>query len=566
MKLYFDYMTSFTLFKPNSIEAKFSFMRSQMEAEALVAAMFAFSARFHSDDKDTKRVPTCPTPSYFADIASKQLNKALDTYEDADPPFHLLQAAVLDSFYHIRRNVRCKSWNSLGRAIRLAYGMNLHLVDIHSTSQDSNSGNIATDAERWSMLEERRRAWWALWEMDVFASAVRRLPMAIDGMQNFTCLPVPDKCWLDGVSQASCFLPHDPGLRWKSLSRTGNTSPRAWFIVINSLINDARLLVYNPSPAIDPANALKEENLTIISNALFCSATSLPTELVYQGQHLDFQTKGSPEDINCRQYHADIYSIHMMIQVVRFMLDHHLACAEANKSRLTDNRITSSGLFSWSNYMKVPESMVSIIRNSSHEHVKYVNPCLTNALWFAAAAQAACQIVGPPSREKKLATSNYDLLELTIERGLSFWGSDDELKPRLARIAAAFKGLTARKGKRTTHGHDMERLSPQGHNTRSGGGFSNHTRVHQLPAQLHHLDIIPVEHQLDSSETRGTTMEAADPASGNDTSTGNTDSAALQLIFDDLEQFLPYGMDGTFWTSHIFDNQGSDESSPGSCR
>jgi hypothetical protein len=61
-------------------------------------------------------------------------------------------------------------------------------------------------------------------------------------------------------------------------------------------------------------------------------------------------------------------------------------------------------------------------------------------------------------------------------------------------------------------------------------------------------------------------MEAADPASGNDTSTGNTDSAALQLIFDDLEQFLPYGMDGTFWTSHIFDNQGSDESSPGSCR
>lgn len=322
-------MTSFTLFKPNSIEAKFFYMRSQMEAEALVAAMFTFAARFHSDYKDLHRMSTCPTPSYFADIASKQLRIALDLYEDTSPPFHLLQAAVLDAFYRITRNVRTKSWYILGSVIRLAYDMKLHLVDIHS-GQESNSGNVAADAEYWSMLEERRRAWWALWEMDVFASAVRRLPMTIDGRQNFTFLPVPDKCWLECVSQASCFLHHDPSQRWKHLSKAGNTSPKAWFIVINSLVQDARLLVYNPSPTIDSANSSKEENLSIIANAFYCATTSIPTELVYKGQYLDFKTKGSLQDINCRQYHSDIYSIYIMTQLLRFMIDDHFGWSHSN--------------------------------------------------------------------------------------------------------------------------------------------------------------------------------------------------------------------------------------------
>lgn len=544
MKSYFDNMTSFTLFKPNGIEAKFSYMRSQIEAEAFVAAMFAFSARFHSDDKDPNRVPMCPTPSYFADIASKQLKKALDSYEDTTPPLHLLQAAVLDAFYHVRRNVQSKSWNILGSAIRLAYDMKLHLVDVHS-GQEANSGKITTDAEVWSMLEERRRAWWALWEMDVFASAIRRLPMAIDGMHNFTYLPVPDKCWLEGVSQASCFLHHDPGQRWKYLFTTGNASHKAWFIVINSLVHDARLLVYNPSPAADSTNGSKEENLTIIANALYCASTSLPTELVYEGQHLDFQTRGSPQDINCRQYHSDIFSIHIMTQLVRFMIDHHLVCAQANKSHSNDKSTTSSDLTSWSNYMKVSENMVAIIRNSAHEHVKYVNPCLTNALWFAAAAQTACQIIGPPSRAKMLATSNYDLLELTIKRGLSFWGSDDVLKPRLARIEAAFKGLMAKEGKITTH--NAERLAPEGNNARTG--CSNNTEVNQLLAQSR-SDNSPVDRQLRLSETRAATMEP-DPIPFIGMLPGSNDSAALQLIYNDLEHFFPYDMDETFWRSQI---------------
>ncbi|KAG8408130.1 hypothetical protein J3459_018144 [Metarhizium acridum] len=543
MKSYFDNMTSFTLFKPNGIEAKFLYMRSQIEAEALVAAMFTFSARFHSACKDPNRVPTCPPPSYFADIASKQLRSALDSYEDTTPPLYLLQASVLDAFYHITRNVRSKSWTVLGKAIRLAYDMKLHLVDVHS-GPDSNMGNIATDVALWSMLEERRRAWWALWEMDVFASAIRRLPMAIDGTQNFTFLPVPDQNWLECDYQASCFLSHDPSQRWKLLSKTGNTSPKAWFIVINSLVQNARLLVYNPSPTTNDANASKEENLTLIANALYCATTSMPTKLVYEGQYLDFKTKGSPQDINCRQYHSDIYSIHIMTQFVHFMIDHHLFWSQDNKSHSDDDSTKSSDFSSWFKYMKVPEKMVAIIRNSSHEHVKYVNPCLTNALWFAAAAQTACRIIGPPSRDKMLAPSNYDLLELTIERGLSFWGSADVLKPRLARIEAGFRSLTDR-GSRTQF---TENLASEDNNARAGG--SSTAGVKQ-PTTQSCLDILSVDHQVPLSETGAATMET-DLTSFNGMLHGSDDPAALQLIFDGLENFLPYGMDETFWPSERF--------------
>lgn len=196
--------------------------------------------------------------------------------------------------------------------------------------------------------------------------------------------------------------------------------------------------------------------------------------------------------------------------------------------------------------MNVPENIVATIRNSSHEHVKYVNPFLTNVLWFAAAAQTVCQIIGPPSRAKMLASPNYDLLELTIERALSFWDIADGLKPRLAEIESALRSLIP-KERRTTTRH-AESLAPEGRNARTGS--SNNIGFNHLMSWSH-LDSSPVDPQLPLSET-GAERTESDLASVNGMFPESNGTTALQLIFDDLEHFFPYGMDETFWTSQRF--------------
>lgn len=541
MKSYFSNMTSFTLFKPNSIEAKFAFMKSPIEAEALVATIFAFSARFHPSDKQPGRVVDCPTPSYFANIASKQLQSALDLYEDTIPPFHLLQAAVLDAFYHISKSVRSRSWRYLGQAIRLGYDLKLHLLDIHS-DRDADGEKEQRDLERWSLLEERRRAWWALWEMDVFASTIRRLPLAIDWTQNFTFLPVPDKCWFEGIYQESCFLAPDPCQRWKNMAQVINTSPRAWFIVINSLMHDAQLLVYNPLPVGDTSFESKKDSLAIIANALYCTTSSLPPELIYEWQALDFHTKASPRDINCRQFHCDVYSIHLMTQLVRFMIDHHIVCAQvaaAARAHANDEARPSDSP-SWSNYMKAAENIVTIVRNSSHDHIKYVNPFLTNTLWFAAASQIACKVVGPSSRAETLAASNYDLLALTIQRYISFWCSTDILKPRLERIETALKNLMTKEGQDATTENAFDRED-------SGVAGVNHGGNSQSLAQTQ-VNNHPFGQQ-GFVGPGGMAMETVQSPFLPLFPTGNDPNAlAQQVVFDDLEHFLPYGVDD-LWAS-----------------
>lgn len=446
MELYFEYMTAFSLFIPNAIEDKFKYMTSVIEAQALVAAMFTFSARFASAAEGRISSNECPTPGYFSDLASKLINEAFADCGDRTPPFWLLQASVLDAFYHLTRSVRSRSWRLLGNCIRLAYDMKMHLIDVNCQRILERQQRGIEPSVGWSLVEEQRRCWWAIWEMDVFASTIRRLPTAIDWKQNFSFLPMPDEYWFSGVHCQSCFLAQDPNERWKSLSQTGNCSPRAWFIVINSLMHDAQLLVYNPGTSKATLTELQRDELTVISNSLYCATASLPLELRYSDVMLDFRTKRSAAEANYRQFHSDIYAIHLMTQLTQFMIFHHKLCAHAPwaAARGDASEESATNLLDqapWANYMKAAEAIVSIVRNSDQEHYKCVNPFLNNTLWFAAAAQIACVVFGPSRYSRGLIRSNYEMLALTIDRFIEFWASMDILRPRLRKIESALRNL-----------------------------------------------------------------------------------------------------------------------------
>lgn len=175
LRLYFSNMTAFCLFTEDMLEAKLASVEKLLDAEALVTAMFSFSARFQ-EASTLRQYP----PSHFANIASKKIAQSLDEYGDASCSLSLLQACILHSFYELTRSVRSRAWRVLGQCIRIAYGeLQVHLVD-QDFNSDSLAANTDVNVDDWAQREEKRRAWWAIWEMDVFASTIRRLPTAID--------------------------------------------------------------------------------------------------------------------------------------------------------------------------------------------------------------------------------------------------------------------------------------------------------------------------------------------------------------------------------------------------
>ncbi|KAK4226601.1 hypothetical protein QBC38DRAFT_545867 [Podospora fimiseda] len=449
MTSYFDNMTAFTLFKPGGIEPKFAMMQYHSEAEALVAAMFSFSARHCRDEINNSEIPS---PAHFARVASNKLDESVNNYGDVSPHFWLLQANILITFYQLTSAVRYRSWMKLGECVRYCYDVNLHLVD---ANYDPTEPPEKINIERWSLLEERRRAWWAVWEMDIYASTLRRLPPAIKSSMNLTLLPVPDTNWFNDIYQESSFLVPDSNLRWKHLSNSGNTSAKAWFIVVNSLTNNTQRIVYpagsalkmfldkSNGPGVEPSRGNQDE-LNIMANCLYCTITSLPSNSVYQGEALHFRL---PK--HTRQAHADKYSIHLMIQLCRFMIYHHKICVKApwlkpgsssaSHSFLSDNDKTSNS--EWQNYMNAADEIVTVVRNSSRDHHRYVNPFLVNTVWFSAAVQIACRVFGPKSFNPRLAESNLDLIRLTMERYVQFWGGMESLKQKLERIENALASL-----------------------------------------------------------------------------------------------------------------------------
>ncbi|KAK3987196.1 putative fungal-specific transcription factor [Cladorrhinum sp. PSN332] len=470
MTSYFNNMTAFSLFKPGSIEPKFAMMQYHSDAEALVAAMFSFSARHCRDASNEDTLNDVPSPAHFAQIASKQLDESVERYGELRPPFWLLQAGILVTFYQLTLNVRSRSWKKLGDCIRYSYDVSLHMVDAnHDPTEPPDKINL----QRWSLLEERRRAWWAVWEMDVFASTIRRLPTAIDGSMNLTMLPVPDSCWFNDVYQESCFLAADCSLRWKHLAGSGNKSAKAWFIVVNSLMRNTQRIVYPVGSAIQTgfnAEGANRDELNIMANCLYCTVTSLPGNLAYQGETLDFRL---PKE--SRQDHADKYALHLMTQLCRFMIYHHKICARApwlkSQSQPGSNKDSSPcpldpseenkiSLSEWSNYMNASDEIITVVRNSSRDHYRYVNPFLVNTIWFAAAVQCACRVFDPPvvpAFNKRLAGSNLDLLKLTMDRFVEFWGGMESLKGKLARIESGLVSLMGERGQRQDRGEREDR-------------------------------------------------------------------------------------------------------------
>ncbi|KAL4994848.1 hypothetical protein BDV10DRAFT_197182 [Aspergillus recurvatus] len=401
---YFDKMTTISLFHEPSFSEKLARITSPTQVAALLAAMFAFAVRFRPDEADANQRAT-----RFLNLALNQIDEALDECGDDTPPLCLLQACVLTAQCQLTQGVLGRAWRTLGTCVRLAYEMNLHLVDV----QGPKHAAAAVDVSKWCSDEEQRRAWWAIWELDVFATTIRRTPTAIDWSQIEILLPVDDEHWFQRRPQESCFFEPDPIRRWKVLESCGNQSPKAWFIVINSLMKEAqRISSPRGIPSRSQSDHLDEarHQLEIIANAVRCFQLALPGHLRYNHQYLTFDAR-SPGQAN-----SAIYNIHMMTHLARLMVYRYdvfkgrVRVSLSSHDHGSSSHSTREGEPSAvKEYFDAADNILAIIHRSSDDHIQYIMPFLSSTIWLASAVQLMRSQLCRPGALKSKCVQFWDM-------------------------------------------------------------------------------------------------------------------------------------------------------------
>ncbi|KAL9487776.1 hypothetical protein ACSS6W_000053 [Trichoderma asperelloides] len=477
LQAYFQNMSTFSLFHKPGFLSKLSSVSSNSESAALVASMFIFSSRFLQDSQkrgcsvfQRQEYVPLPTPETFHALARKYIAAALDECSEDAPSLCVLQALILSTFHQLSQDVRGLAWRSLGVCIRLAYEINLHKIDTERITNDNDDSVF--DKEQWILDEERRRAWWAIWELDAFACTVRRLPTGIDAMQTETFLPVSDEAWFGGTYQPSCCLNLDPRARWKMLERCANQSWKSWYIVLNSMMRDAHLLSYsrvghsitgsngNAQPAASSSTAFgtTRDSLKTLEECLSSFTRALPKQLSYCNEYLGFHSKTSMETQSTLTNDCATHSLYMMTQLTRFMIYHYQMFWEGRKMQSTSpvdltaestNQqcqlpTYSVNIVAWNRYLESADNILRMIRNSSPYHVRYVNPLFASTIWLAAVAQIVSKVFNPEPSNAQTSQSKLEVLQHNFDSYVSFWGTSKALQHKLNTLESRLQSIRRR--------------------------------------------------------------------------------------------------------------------------
>ncbi|KAF2768267.1 hypothetical protein EJ03DRAFT_123177 [Teratosphaeria nubilosa] len=508
--IFFDTFTSFQLFRRQDFRRLLARVPTATQTKALLAPVLAFAIKGCEDAVDGSASEATKLPlgcsslstSYLISLARQYIDQATAESEDDPLPLSLLQALILLTHWFLIKGVRGKAWRYLGTCVRSAYELNLHLVDVNKPAC-----SLATDAAAWCQDEERRRAWWAIWEMDAFASVIQRCPGGIDWSQNETFLPAEDDNWAKSEPQRSCRLDSSVTSRWKALADSGNNSPKAWFIVMNSLAKEAQSIttpIGLHKPGKGAGRPMKDavNRLVTLLNSVHCCSHAIPAGLKFRCQYLHFGLR-SPDAASAsaaRLQHAAIYSIHCITQLARLMIYRYWifhgakvpprsqACAigapggdhrSPGPLGRTDNGVSPLEVsLALDQYLEAADEVYTLVRRSCADHHKHVNPYLANTLWLAGAVHLLYKRLASPSpTDRELISSNFMLLSVTYNNFLDHWQMPKTLQKNLEVVESELDSLGVEQSYANKDQNDILALLGRHHDGSSGTGQMNAERL-----------------------------------------------------------------------------------------
>jgi hypothetical protein len=223
-----------------------SYADLRKEDRFILNGVMALSSRFSNSPFFENMAPVT-RGEIFANKARASYDAAFSHDGRWQPSLALLQGCILLSFHDQTCRPSVSSWFLIGSSIRLALELGLNNVDA-----DQNDKVIAqrTD-EECVLMEERRRAWWTVWELDVFSSTILRRPYCIDKEHMAVLLPIPDADWFADRAIPSTMINTDPDQIWETLRDHAHLGARAWFLISTYFMAKANDYLLHTSTNLD---------------------------------------------------------------------------------------------------------------------------------------------------------------------------------------------------------------------------------------------------------------------------------------------------------------------------
>lgn len=225
----------------------------------LLMGMFALSSRFLPGGSLLGFPSLQWQEAYAAKAATfyKQIR-------DSDSSFTLtfLQGTIAFAVYSSSCGLSARGWILVGVCVRMAYELGLSELD---SADDGSEPQMD-----WTLMEERRRAWWLVWELDTFSSYVRRKPYAVNKRAISVALPASDEAWFRDEKTLSVSIPTEDAGSWSDLKNCENQNERAWYLAATELLSQS-------AECLLQHRQLNPERLCVLQNNVSCFRLALPS-------------------------------------------------------------------------------------------------------------------------------------------------------------------------------------------------------------------------------------------------------------------------------------------------
>lgn len=277
------------------------FHHLDFESALLLNGIFSLAARFSESDELRACAPR-QQGNHFGKAAQAMLEAAKQDTDDENVSLRFLQGSILLSYFQLTLRPSFQAWLGIGYCCRLAYALSLHQIDRDS---DSRLQLNALSANDWANREEHRRAWWAIVQLDSFASFVGGRPPSIETARVDVLLPVSDEAWFGLRPTSSAFIPSGGSATvWSSLVDQENQDAYAWFLVATFICRAAQEELEKRDRS--------RYGLSIVQSTIQCFLLGLPPHLRLPRGNMLFEEHNFAQSNWIMSLHLVIHRYEMM--------------------------------------------------------------------------------------------------------------------------------------------------------------------------------------------------------------------------------------------------------------
>ncbi|PVH68974.1 hypothetical protein DL98DRAFT_474267 [Cadophora sp. DSE1049] len=214
------------------------------EPALILNGMFCLAARFSTASAFCTEEPIHRGDQFGAE-ATRLFEELSRELEDSHASLAFLHGVILLTFIALLSGPSRRAWWLTGVCVRLAHELDLHNTDADIICRDVDPLKLSLDA--WHNREERRRAWWLVWDMDTFISATTLRPFAINRRGMHVLLPITDEAWLAADRISSSHLDPESTTPWEGLCDLPKQSAWSWFLACIVLLRQVVEVVLWPT-------------------------------------------------------------------------------------------------------------------------------------------------------------------------------------------------------------------------------------------------------------------------------------------------------------------------------